>query len=65
MPRISGLDRLAEGATQLRVVGPVAAIAIAGVAASLWAAPGMPAMVCLEPTCQVSPAGTTALPLSS
>jgi leader peptidase (prepilin peptidase)/N-methyltransferase len=42
LPRISGLDRLTEGATQLRVVGPVAAIAIAGVAASLWAAPGMP-----------------------
>jgi leader peptidase (prepilin peptidase)/N-methyltransferase len=42
MPRISGLDRLTAGAMQLRVVGPVAALAIAGVAASLWAAPGIP-----------------------
>src|ERR1700754_5243245 len=42
MPRIFGLDRLADGATQLRVAGPVAAIAVAGVAASLWVAPGLP-----------------------
>ena len=42
MPRIFGLDRLTEGTTQLRVAGPVAALAIAGVGASLWAAPGVP-----------------------
>ena len=37
-----GLDRLSDGATQLRVAGPVAALAVVCVAASLWAAPGLP-----------------------
>jgi leader peptidase (prepilin peptidase)/N-methyltransferase len=42
LPRTSGLDRLTDGAMQLRVAGPVAALAIVCVAASLWAAPGLP-----------------------
>ena len=39
---MSGFDRLTDGATQLRVAGPVAALAVVCVAASLWAAPGLP-----------------------
>ena len=42
MPRMFGLDRLTDGAAQLRVAGPVVALAVGGVAASLWAAPGVP-----------------------
>lgn len=36
-----GLARLTEGMAQIRVAAPVAALAVASVAASLWAAPGL------------------------
>lgn len=40
MPRMFGLERLTEGAGQLRVAGPIAWLAIGGVGVSLWAAAG-------------------------
>jgi leader peptidase (prepilin peptidase)/N-methyltransferase len=42
MLRIFSLDRLTDSGLPLRVAGAVVALAIAGVAASLWAAPGLP-----------------------
>lgn len=42
MLRIFSFDRLTDSGLPLRVAGPVVALAIAGVAASLWTAPGLP-----------------------
>lgn len=36
-----GFDRLTAGMAQLRIAGPVLLLAIVGIAASLWAAPGV------------------------